>query len=455
MAYTRIHAIKATVDKSIAYICNPDKTDGELYVSSFGCSAETAHLEFAFANGKNIKTGENLAHHLIQSFAPGEVSFEVAHQMGTELADKLLGGKYSYVIATHIEKDHVHNHIIFCATDNIEHKKYNTCKKSYYNIRKLSDELCQEHQLSTIVPGQQRGKKHTEWEAEKNGKSWKDKLRRDIDATIKLSNSYEDFIRLIRLKGYEVKGEEIGGSLSYISFRPTGAERFVRGSDRSLGHSYTRESIKERIETRDKKRTDYKQRNYATRNLIDTSSENFSDSPGLQHWADIENLKIAASAYAEAQSITALEQQIAEKKSLSNAARTELVTLEHEMKPYAEMLKYAEQYEANKPYHLRSQKSKNPDDYFRRHESELLLYDGAKNVLQKAGINLKTMNLDQMRADFHAMEKKKAELQKSYRSAEKDISDMEKKLQNLSQYLGLQPSEKQPEQSKNQPPHSL
>ena len=455
MAYTRIHAIKATVDKSIAYICNPGKTDGELYVSSFGCSAKTAHLEFAFANGKNIKTGDNLAHHLIQSFAPGEVSFEEAHQIGTELADKLLGGKYSYVIATHIEKDHVHNHIIFCATDNIEHKKYNTCKKSYYNIRKLSDELCKEHQLSTIVACQQRGKKHREWEAAKNGKSWKDKLRRDIDAIIKLSISYEDFIRLIRLKGYEVKGEEIGGSLSYISFRPAGAERFVRGSDRSLGHSYTRESIKERIETRDKKRTDYKQRNYATRNLIDTSSEDFTESPGLQHWADIENLKIAASAYAEAQSITALEQQIAEKKSLSNAARTELVTLEHEMKPYAEMLKYAEQYEANKPYHLRSKKSKNPDDYFRRHESELLLYDGAKNMLQKAGINIKTMNLDQMRTDFHALEKKKAELQKSYRSAEKDISDMEKKMKNLSQYLGLQLSEKQQAQRKNQPPHSL
>lgn len=228
MAYTRIHAIKATVDKSIAYIRNPDKTDGELYVSSFGCSAQTAYLEFAFANGKNIKNGDNLAHHLIQSFAPGEVSFDEAHQIGTELADKLLGGKYSYVIATHIEKDHVHNHIIFCATDNIEHKKYNTCKKSYYNIRKLSDELCKEHQLSTIVPCQQRGKKHTEWEAEKNGKSWKDKLHRNIDAIIKLSNSYEDFIRLIRLKGSEVKGEEIGGSLSYISFRPTGADASMK-----------------------------------------------------------------------------------------------------------------------------------------------------------------------------------------------------------------------------------
>lgn len=96
------------------------------------------------------------------------------------------------------------------------------------------------------------------------------------------------------------------------------------------------------------KRTDYKQRNYATRNLIDTYSENFADSPGLQHWADIENLKIAASAYAEAQSIKALEQKIAEKKSLFSVARTELVTLEYEIKPYAELLKYAEQYESNK-----------------------------------------------------------------------------------------------------------
>lgn len=125
MAYTRIHAIKATVDRSIAYICNPDKTDGELFVSSYGCSARTAALEFAFANGKTTGNDGNLAHHLIQSFAPGEVSFEEAHQIGTELADRLLEGKYSYVLATHIEKDHVHNHIIFCATDNISHRKYN------------------------------------------------------------------------------------------------------------------------------------------------------------------------------------------------------------------------------------------------------------------------------------------------------------------------------------------
>ena len=124
------------------------------------------------------------------------------------------------------------------------------------------------------------------------------------------------------------------------------------------------------------------------------------------------------------------------------------MTLEHEMKPFEELIKYAEQFEANKPYHVRSKKSKNPDEYFRRHESELLLYDGAKNVLQKAGIDTKNISLDQMRADYHTMEKKKAELQKSYRTAEKEISEMEQKLQTLNQYLNKQPSQKQPEEEK-------
>ena len=207
MAYTRIHAIKATVDRSIAYICNPDKTDGELFVSSYGCSARTAALEFAFANGKTTGNDGNLAHHLIQSFAPGEVSFEEAHQIGTELADRLLEGKYSYVLATHIEKDHVHNHIIFCATDNISHRKYNTCRRNYYRIRTLSDELCSEHHLSVIVPGQRRGKQYEEWEASHSGTSWKDLLRKDIDAVIRLANTYDDFIRLMKQKGYEIKGD--------------------------------------------------------------------------------------------------------------------------------------------------------------------------------------------------------------------------------------------------------
>ena len=153
MAYTKIHAITATVHKAVDYICNPDKTDEGILISSYGCSPETAAYDFKFALSKTKQSDPNKAYHLIQSFLPGEVSYKEAHQIGVELADKLLEGKYSYVVSTHIDKGHVHNHIIFCAADNINHEKYHDCKKTYYNIRSLSDNLCREHELSVITPG--------------------------------------------------------------------------------------------------------------------------------------------------------------------------------------------------------------------------------------------------------------------------------------------------------------
>ena len=172
MAYTKIHAIKATVDKAIDYICNPEKTYEKMFVSSYACSPETAAYDFKYTLDHCRENSPNKAYHLIQAFAPGEVGFEEAHRIGKELADKLLEGKFSYVVTTHIDKGHVHNHIIFCAADNIEHNKYHDCKQSYYRIRKLSDELCKEHNLSVIIPGAQRGRKYKEWQSEQNGSAW-------------------------------------------------------------------------------------------------------------------------------------------------------------------------------------------------------------------------------------------------------------------------------------------
>ena len=112
-----------------------------MFVSSYACSPETAAYDFKYTLDHCRENSPNKAYHLIQAFAPGEVGFEEAHRIGKELADKLLEGKYSYIVTTHIDKGHVHNHIIFCAADNIEHNKYHDCKQSYYHIRKLSDEL--------------------------------------------------------------------------------------------------------------------------------------------------------------------------------------------------------------------------------------------------------------------------------------------------------------------------
>ena len=437
MAYTKIHAIKATVDKAIDYICNPEKTDEKMFVSSYACSPETAAYDFKYTLDHCRENSPNTAYHLIQAFAPGEVGFEEAHRIGKELADKLLEGKYSYVVTTHIDKGHVHNHIIFCAADNIEHNKYHDCKQSYYHIRKLSDELCKEHNLSVIIPGTQRGRKYKEWQSDQNGSAWETQIRKDINFCIKSASTYEEFLLLMRAKGYEIKGETFGEeAVKYISFRPLDKERFVRGSARSLGKEYTKERIRERIEKKWERKAVIPKKDYSTRRLIDTSDEKFQNSPGLQQWAAIENLKIAAQSYNEAGSLSDLEHKITVKTEAGKSVKQSVVELEHRMKDLAEIIKYAEQYKDNRSYHIAYKKAKNPDAYFRRYESQIILYGGARRVLEQAGIKLKGLNVDKLRAEYQSLETQKKELTATYKNCEKEVRDLKRKQENLNQYLG-------------------
>ena len=437
MAYTKIHAIKATVDKAIEYICNPDKTDEQIYVSSYACAPETAAIDFKYTLDHCRENSPNKAYHLIQAFAPGEVGYEEAHHIGKELADKVLEGKYSYVVTTHIDKGHIHNHIIFCAADNIEYNKYHDCTQTYHRIRHLSDELCKEHNLSVIIPGGERGKKYKEWQSDQNGSTWKTQLRRDINFCIKSASTYEEFLLLMRAKGYEIKGETFGeDAAKYISFRPLDKERFVRGSARSLGKEYTKERIRDRIEKKRERKAVIPKKDYGSRRLIDTSDEKFQNSPGLQRWATIENLKIATKNYNEVGSLSDLEHKITVKTEAGKSAKQSVVELEHRMKDLAEIIKYAEQYKDNRSYHIAYKKAKNPDAYFRRYESQIILYGGARRVLEQAGIKLKGLNVDKLRAEYQALETQKKELTATYKNCEKEVRDLKRKQENLDRYLG-------------------
>ena len=353
MAYTKIHAIKATVDKAIDYICNPEKTDEKMFVSSYACSPETAAYDFKYTLDHCRENSPNKAYHLIQAFAPGEVGFEEAHHIVKELADKLLEGKYSYVVTTHIDKEHVHNHIIFCAADNIEHNKYHDCKQSYYHIRKLSDELC-----------------------------------------------------------------------------------------------------RERIERKRERKAVIPKKDYSARRLIDTSDEKFQNSPGLQRWAAIENLKIAAQSYNEVGSLAELEHKIAVKTEAGKSAKQSVVELEHRIKDLAEIIKYAQQYKDNRSYHIGYKKAKNPDAYFRRYESQIILYGGARRMLEQAGINLKGLNVDKLKAEYQELMKQKSELTSTYKNCEKEVRELKRKQENLNQYLGrTQPDPAQDQQEKKDTPN--
>ena len=448
MAYTKIHAIKATVDKAIDYICNPDKTDDKIFISSYACSPETAALDFKYTLDHCRENSPNKAYHLIQAFAPEEVNFEEAHAIGQELADRVLEGKYSYIVTTHIDKDHVHNHILFCAADNIKHDKYHDCKKTYYRIRQLSDELCKEHNLSIISPSGQRGKKYNEWQADKGGYSVKTKLRKDINLAIKSASTYEEFLLLMRAKGYEIKGENFGeDARKYISLRPLNHDKFVRGSTRSLGKEYTKEKIRERIEQKRERKVAIPQKDYASRKLVDTSGEKFENSPGLKHWATIENLKIAAASYNEAGSISELERKISVQKEAGKSAKQSVVELEHRIKDLGAIIKYAQQYKANRAYHIGYKKAKKPDAYFRRYESQIILYSGARRMLEQADINLKSLNVNKLKSEYEELIKQKSELVSTYKKCEKEIRELNCKLEKIKQYLEEDSQNKLPKQT--------
>ena len=288
MAVTKIKPIKSTLSKALDYIQNPDKTDGKMLVSSFGCSYETADIEFGFTLAQAIDKGNNLAHHLIQSFEPGEVDYEKAHEIGKQLADAVTKGQHEYVLTTHIDKGHIHNHIIFCAVNFVDYHKYNSNKRSYYGIRNMSDKLCRENGLSVVVPGKgSKGKSYAEYTAEKQGTSYKAKLKTAIDTLIPQVKDFDELLRRLQEMGYEIKQGK------YISFRAAGQERFTR--TKTLGAAYTEEAIKERIKGVYVAKTKTLREDKKIRLVVDLeNSIKAQQSAGYERWAKIHNLKQAA-----------------------------------------------------------------------------------------------------------------------------------------------------------------
>lgn len=224
MAITKIHPIKNTVQLAVNYVCNPEKTDDKQYISTYGCNAETAEKEFNitrdFANMKS-RQNEAKAQHLIQPFAIGEATPKLAHEIGKKLAESLLKGQYEYVISTHIDKGHVHNHIIFNSA-NIETKdRYHSTPKFYYDIRKISDNLCKEYGLSVIEkPSKNKGKTNSEIHSKGyENKSWyeqKQELKKAIDTSIKGTKTFDGFLEKMKEKGYIEKRSKRGGQLAFL-----------------------------------------------------------------------------------------------------------------------------------------------------------------------------------------------------------------------------------------------
>ena len=447
MSITRIHAIKATVKRSIDYICNPAKTDDETLITAFGTTVEYAPAMFANALKKTDPSDPNLAYHLIQSFAPGEVGAKEAHEIGKELAERLLGGRYSYIVSTHTDKNHCHNHIIFCAADNITHKKYHDCKRSYWNIRHINDELCEEHNLSVIKENKHIGKSYKEWMADKAGTSWKSKLKSDINETIKQAHTYDEFIDLMKSKGYEIKDAEISPEAhKYIGFRAPGQERWVRGRPKSLGDDFTKERIRERIEEKARIRAERMKR-LTRRNpsMIDTSQDKFSESPGLMRWAEKQNLKAAAqiqSKLAEMglDSFDALDAKIESLHKQAKEGKKATIALDKDITRFEDLLHYAHVYNENKKYIRGYEKSKDKERYYRTHGYDIEIANGAIDRLKNAGLDPDRIDLQKMESDYAVMTADREKTSSAYKAAEKECEKLKKLRDDLTSYVGTEQS---------------
>ena len=443
MAVTKIKPIKSTLSKALDYIENPDKTDGKMLISSFGCSYETADIEFEYTLSQALQKGNNLAFHLIQSFEPGEVDYQKAHEIGKQLADAVTKGQHEYVLTTHIDKGHVHNHIIFCAVNFVDHRKYNSNKRSYYGIRNMSDKLCRENGLSVVVPGKgSKGKSYAEYQAEKTGTSWKGKLKIAVDALIPQVSSFEELLQRLQAAGYEIKPGK------YVSCRAPGQERFTRL--KTLGADYTEEAIRERIAGRRAKAAKAPREQRGVSLLIDIeNSIKAAQSKGYEQWAKIHNLKQAAKTMNfltehKIEQYADLTAKIAEIQTESERAADALKGVEKQLSDMAVLIKNVSTFQKTKPAYDTYRKARNKESYRAAHERGIILHEASAKALKAAGVS-KLPNIAALQAEYEKLQAQKEALYADYGKLKKQIREYDVIKQNIDSILR---QEKEPEREK-------
>ena len=437
MAVTKIKAIRGTLSKAIAYILNPEKTDEKLLVSSYGCASETAAREFEWtrkiAEQKGMNPVRIIARHVIQSFEIGEVTPELAHEIGKQFADEILGGKYEYVLTTHIDKDHVHNHLIFNAVDFVDYHAYKSYKRIYYDMREVSDRLCKENGLSVIPPSQNKGMGYKEYTEAKRGTSWKQKLKQTIDRLVITAKDYDDFLRLMQEAGYEIKTGK------YISFRAEGQERFTRS--KTIGENYTEERIKERIAGRTPRRSQ-RQTTPKGISLIGDIQERIRliDSKGYEYKAKLTILKEAARTlnyltennllqYAD------LEKKVEDVHISYDRTSKKLKGVEARLREVQPLIKNISNYQRLKPVYDAFQKAKDKPSFKAKHEAELVIFEAARSTLLAMQGDEKLPSLKTLQAEQQRLLEEQQRLYDERVKLKKEVKQIETIKSNVDTFL--------------------
>ena len=425
------------MSKAIAYILNPEKTDEKLLVSSYGCASETAAREFEWtrkiAEQKGMTPVRIIARHVIQSFEIGEVTPELAHEIGKQFADEILEGKYEYVLTTHIDKDHVHNHLIFNAVDFVDYHAYKSYKRIYYDMREVSDRLCKENGLSVIPPSQNKGMGYKEYTEAKRGTSWKQKLKQTIDRLVITAKDYDDFLRLMQEAGYEIKTGK------YISFRAEGQERFTRS--KTIGENYTEERIKERIAGRTPRKSQ-RQTTPKGISLIGDIQERIRliDSKGYEHKAKLTILKEAARTlnYLTDNNLlqyTDLEKKVEDVHSSYDRTGKKLKVVEARLREVQPLIKNISNYQRLKPVYDAFQKAKDKPSFKAKHEAELVIFEAARSTLLAMQGDEKLPSLKTLQAEQQRLHDEQQRLYDERAKLKKEVKQIETIKSNVDTFL--------------------
>ena len=438
MAITKIHPIKSTLNLAIDYIVNGDKTDEQLLVSAHKCHESTAHTQFLRTRNDAGTKGTVLARHLIQSFLPGETSPELAHQIGMELCKKILKDEYEFVLSTHVDKGHIHNHIIFNNVNMVTGRCYQSNKKSYHQIRYQSDKLCKENSLSVIDEFYEsykkkyktNGKSWYENEQAKRGTSWKSRLQFDIDRMIKQSKDWDDFLKKMADLGYEIKYGK------HIAFKPKDKPRFTRS--KTIGEDYTGERLKERIAEISSIKTPAVKKRIG--NVIDMNTNvKVKESKGYEYWVTKHNLNTMAESviFLREQGIKSVKQldeciqKVAdERQNLQDKIKVidkEMLLLSATMEQVHTVKKYRAYYKEYKA---------NPSDksFFEEYKAQITLYENALSELKKSYSKLPDSK--DILSKLDKLQEKKNTLMQEYSSSKSTMNKLYKIRKNYGIYMG-------------------
>jgi hypothetical protein len=454
MAVTQIHSIETTLFKALDYIMNPEKTDGKLLISGYECEPDFARLQFEFIKKQADKTGGRLAYHMIQSFKPGEVTPEVAHEIGRKFAEQITGGDFQFILSTHTDKGHVHNHVIFNSVSFETHKKFHAPADIFHRLQRESDKLCREYELSVIEEKSgDKGKSHKEHSENKKGTSWKAKLREAIDRNIQKAQTWEEFLELMQADKHEIKHGK------HIKFRAEGKERFI--CSKTLGVSYTEDSIKSRIAenvkivggtsaiTPEAKKTP-KTESHGIKLLIDIeNSIKAKQSAGFSHWATIQNIKMIAKTtnyitrhgLGDYSVLLAKRDEIKSRRDSSLAKTKEIEARINQIKKQIEII---DNYRKYKPIVDRLDSVVFKDKYRQENDTAFILFNAAKQNMRTYFGNAPIPKIKDLRAELNELYPEKNRLYNEYHTARDELKEIEVIRSNLNKILGGEPERNPP-----------